>query len=126
MEIPLTHLLALCSAFLLNYPKTFLSLPATKLPAYQPRATTLKLDLINVEIGTVRKLLMLQRSSAAGPDGIPGLFYRKLAGVLAQPLTTVFQHSLYQRAIPDMWQNALVILLFKGKDSKTSATPIVQ
>ena len=62
-----------------------------------------KLDLINVDIGTVRKLLMQQRSSAAGPDGIPGLFYRKLAGVLAQRLATVFQQSIYQRAILGMW-----------------------
>ena len=81
-----------------------------------------KLDLINVDIGTVRKLLMQQCSSAAGPDGIPGFFYRKLAGVLAQPLATVFQQSLYQRAIPDMWRNALVIPLFKGKGSKASAS----
>ena len=49
-----------------------------------------KLDLINVDIGIVFKLLMQQRSSAAGPDSIPGLFYKKLAGVLAQPLATVF------------------------------------
>ena len=81
-----------------------------------------KLDLINVDIGTVRKLLMQQCSSAAGPDGIPGLFFRKLAGVSAQPLATVFQQSLYQRTIPDMWWNALVIPLFKGKGSKTSAS----
>ena len=81
-----------------------------------------KLDLINVDIGTVCKLLMQQRSSAAGPEGIPGLFYRKLAGVLTQPLAIVFQQSLYQRAIPDMWRNALVIPLFKGKGSKASAS----
>ena len=81
-----------------------------------------KLNSINVDIGTVRKLLMQQRSSAAGPDGIPGLFYKKLAGVLAQLQATVFQQSLYQRVIHDMWRNALVIPLFKGKDSKTSAS----
>ena len=73
-----------------------------------------KLDLINVDIGTVRKLLMQQRSSAADPDGIPSLFYRKLTGLLTQPLATVFQQSLYQRAISGMWRNVLVIPLFKG------------
>ena len=65
---------------------------------------------------------MQQRSSAAGPDGIPGLFYRKLASVLAQPLATVYQQSLHQRAIPDMWRNALAIPLFKSKSSKASAS----
>ena len=68
----------------------------------------------------MRKLLIEQRNSAAGPDGIPGLFYNKLACVLAQPLTVVFQQSLHQRAIPDMWRLALITPLYKGKGSKTS------
>ena len=34
-----------------------------------------RLELINVGVNAVRKLLMEQRNSAAGPDGIPGIFY---------------------------------------------------
>ena len=33
-----------------------------------------KLELINFEVNAVHKLLMEQRNSAAGPDGIPGIF----------------------------------------------------
>jgi hypothetical protein len=80
------------------------------------------LDYINVDIEAMRKILHEQRNSAAGPDGIPGIFYKQLACVLARPLTTIFQQSIHQCAIPDMWRKALVIPLYKGKGSKTSAS----
>ena len=79
------------------------------------------LDLINVDVGAVRNLLLKQRSLAAGPDGIPGLFYNRLASVLASPLTIIYQQSLHQRSIPDMWRKALIIPLYKGKGSKDRA-----
>ena len=49
-----------------------------------------RLELINDEVNAVRKLLMERRNSAARPDGIPGIFYKKLACVLAIPLSIIF------------------------------------
>ena len=38
-----------------------------------------RLELINVKVNAVHKLLMEQRNSAAGLDGFPGIFYKKLS-----------------------------------------------
>jgi Reverse transcriptase (RNA-dependent DNA polymerase) len=76
------------------------------------------LDSCNVTLDEVRHLLYHQGASSAGPDGIPGVFYKKLASVLALPLLIVFQQSLHQGVIPDMWRQAKIIPLYKGKDSR--------
>ena len=81
-----------------------------------------RLELINVEVNAVRKLLMEQRNSAAGPDGIPGIFYKKLACVLAIPLSITFQQSVQHRKIPDTWRQANVMPLYKGKGPKSCAS----
>ncbi len=77
---------------------------------------------INIDVSSVRNILMRQSNSAAGPDGIPGVFYRKLAHVLAIPLSTVFQQSIYQQRIPDMWRLAIVSPLYKGKGDRSAAS----
>ena len=60
--------------------------------------------------------------TAAGPDGIPGVFYRKLAYWLAVPLTTIYQHSVHRCHVPKQWKEALVIPLYKGKGPKNCAS----
>ena len=65
-------------------------------------------------------MLANHRESAAGPDGISGIFYKCLAYWLASSLTTVYQQSIQQARIPDDWRQAKVIPLFKGKGDKSN------
>ena len=77
------------------------------------------LTSINADLYSMRALLLHQNKSAAEPDGIPGIFYKELAHVLALPISIVFQQSLLQGKIPDMWRLAKVVPLFKGKGQKS-------
>ena len=52
------------------------------------------LSLINVDISTVRIVLSQLRDSAADPDGLLSVFFKRLAYWLAAPLTIIYQQSL--------------------------------
>ena len=80
------------------------------------------LDHINIDIDVVRKVLLNKNNSAAGLDGILGIFYRKLAYALAIPLCIVFQQSIFQHNIPDMWRLAIITPLYKGKGDQSMAS----
>ena len=60
--------------------------------------------------------------SAAVPDGIPATFYKKLAHYLAEPLACVYQQSVHQVRVPDVWKQAKVIVIYKGKGDKNDAS----
>ena len=77
-----------------------------------------RLEDISFGVDEVQKVLSSQGHSAPGPDGIPGVFYNKLAPVLTLPMCIVFHQSLYQRAIPDMWRSANITPIFKGKGER--------
>ena len=77
---------------------------------------------INIDIGTVRQALSNTPVTAAGPNGIPGVFYCKLAYWLAVALTTIYQHSVHRCHVPRQWKEALVIPLYKGKGPKNCAS----
>jgi Reverse transcriptase (RNA-dependent DNA polymerase) len=77
------------------------------------------LSSINVDTSSVRFALERMNCSAAGPDGLPGMFYKKLGYWLTEPLTVIFQQSIYQCTIPDDWRVAKVIPLYKGKGERT-------
>ena len=77
-----------------------------------------RLDDISFGVDEVRKVISSQGHSAPGPDGIPDVFYNRLAPVLALPMCIVFHQSLYQRAIPDMWRLANITPIFKGKGER--------
>ena len=80
------------------------------------------LEFINIDPDAVKLMLLQQPDSAAGPDGIPGVFYRKLANVLALPLSIVYQQSIHQGSIPDNWRLANVTPIYKGKGLKNVAS----
>ena len=77
---------------------------------------------IIIDIGTVRQVLPNTPETAAGPDRIPGVFYRKLSYWLAVPLTTIYQQSVHHCHVPKQWKEALVIPLYKGKGPKNCAS----
>ena len=68
------------------------------------------------------KVLASSSNSAAGPDGISDTVLRKLAHVLALPLSIVFQQSVSHNTFPSAWKKAVVVPIYKGKGSKSSAS----
>ena len=68
------------------------------------------------------KVLASSSNSAAGPDGISGTVLRKLAHVLALPLSIVFQQSVSHNTFPSAWKKVIVVPIYKGKGSKSSAS----
>jgi hypothetical protein len=57
------------------------------------------------------------KSSASGPDGIPGTILRDYANILAAPLTLIFNRSFSQLKFPSAWKKAHVIPI-KKKNSE--------
>ena len=70
----------------------------------------------------VRLALAQLADSAVGLDDIPATFYKKLAHYLAEPLACVYQQSLHQARVPDVWKQAKVIAIYKSKDDKNDAS----
>ena len=60
--------------------------------------------------------------SSAGPDGVPGELLRRLAAVLALPLSIVFQQSVVQECFPSSWKEAIVMPIYKGNGLKDKAS----
>ena len=75
---------------------------------------------VQLDSYTVLKTLQSLPMAAAGPDGIPAVIYRHMAASLVQPLTHLFQQSLFQGRLPAEWKKAKVIPIFKGKEEKSS------
>ena len=55
--------------------------------------------------------------NATGPDEINSVILRELAEVLASPLTCLFNQSLSQGTVPDIWKIAHVCPVPKGGES---------
>jgi hypothetical protein len=117
-----------CSIFCDEFTKNF-DTPSTKetqsvSPTYNCDSTfsasAACLTNINVDVTSVRLALIQLRDSAAGPDGLPAIFFKRLASWLAMPLTVLYQQSIQQAVIPDDWRQAKVVSLYKGKGERSS------
>jgi Reverse transcriptase (RNA-dependent DNA polymerase)/Endonuclease-reverse transcriptase len=72
------------------------------------------------DVNVFRKLLKRPMKASCGPDGIPPIFYKRLAVVLAEPLSQIFRVSFITKAIPMEWKSARVIPVYKGRGLKKS------
>ena len=54
------------------------------------------------------------------PEGIPSYFIVRVINALIQPITAIFNLSLYYNVIPSQWKNALVIPIFKKGDRRSA------
>ena len=77
---------------------------------------------INVDVTTVHVALAQLREFAFGPDGLPAVFFKRLAYWLVVTLTIIYQQSLDQECILDDWRQAKVIALYKGKGDKAKSS----
>ena len=76
-------------------------------------------DIIHVvtpaEVQIILKSLPVGK--ATGPDEINNVILRELAEVLASPLACLFNQSLSQGTVPDIWKIAHVCPVPKGGES---------
>lgn len=84
-------------------------------PDFQP-ASTVNVTLIPpVSVADVALLIRnLDSGKGAGPDGIPPLFYKMTSGVIAVPLSILFNKSIESCCFPDVWKVAHVVPVFKS------------
>jgi hypothetical protein len=69
---------------------------------------------VNTSPGVIRKILgSLKTNSAAGPDQIPSLFYRKAAAALSFPLSILFRSLIDLRDLPSEWKHSIITPIFK-------------
>ncbi|MCP4474487.1 MAG: hypothetical protein GY821_07990, partial [Gammaproteobacteria bacterium] len=66
-------------------------------------------------LSVFKALCKLKGKRSLGPEGIPSLFFKKLAAPLAFPLSLIMQHSLVTGSLPNLWKTAVVIPIFKNK-----------
>ena len=61
----------------------------------------------------LRAIKRLKASSAAGPDGLPAMFFKRCAPQLSVPLQTLFSRSLREGRLPAEWKLSKIIPVFK-------------
>lgn len=61
------------------------------------------------------------KGSAAGPDGIPGMFWQKFAAVLSVPLSIIFTCSYNAGKLPTLWKKSFVVPIHKKGDLSSFA-----
>ncbi len=74
--------------------------------------------LIITEDMVEKKLSELNPNKSPGPDSIHPRFLKELASVLKSPLTMLFNKSLQESKLPDIWKRAKVTAIFKKGDRK--------
>lgn len=70
------------------------------------------LDVVEV----LRALKMLDPDKSAGPDKLEPYFLREAADFIAEPLTHIFNLTIANNEIPQVWKSAYVLPLLKGGD----------
>jgi len=67
-----------------------------------------------IQVETVRELLLhVDCHKSMGPDGLHPRVLRELAGVIAEPLSTIYQHSWLPGEVPEDWRLADVTPIYK-------------
>ena len=63
----------------------------------------------------LKVLKQLKPKFSAGCDGLPPVIFKKLAPVLSEPLSSIFNSSFYSGTVPHDWLCANVIPIYKNK-----------
>ena len=87
-----SELADVCEAFSKEFAKNFNSLSNSICSPISTKenSTSASLSSVNVDVVTVHLALARLCDSAAGPDGLPALFYGRLAYGMAVPLSIVY------------------------------------
>lgn len=76
-------------------------------------------DITWHESGVMNLLSKQKENKAAGSDGIPSILLKRLAAVLAKPLTNLFRKCYVEGVCPDGWRSANVCPVYKGRGSRS-------
>ena len=71
--------------------------------------------------GVSHLLHNLKHHKAAGPDNLPSYFLKEVANEISPALSMLFQASLSQRVLPDIWKSALIVPVYKKSSKKDPA-----
>ena len=86
------------------------------LPYFPSRLTSPDITISDLHITpNVIKLILrkLKINSAAGPDGLPPIFYNKASPSLIFPLSILFRTFFELHDIPSEWKHAIITPIFK-------------
>jgi len=83
-------------------------------------------DLNFDETTATKKLQKLNADKSPGSDGIHPLLLKECAGVLAEPMSLLFQQSFDMGMLPDDWKTANIVPIFKKGDhtNRTNYRPV--
>ena len=70
-------------------------------------------DVVITEEAVRKKLQQLNPSKAQGPDGIPPKVLKEVSTEIAKPITLLFNTSISQGIVPNDWNTAEVVAIFK-------------
>ena len=108
-----------------QFPFVFTQEETNNLP-HLPESTTETLPDTQVTEGGVRKLPEdLNPNKASGPDDVSSSFLKEMASSVSAPLTQIFQASLDQEQVPDVWKGALILYHPYSRNGTESNHPIV-
>ena len=78
-----------------------------------------QLDALIFNIDDALKMINnLSNSKSCEPDNLSSHFIKNVAQAIASPLTLLFQRSLNEQHLPQIWKMAYTIPLYKGKGNK--------
>ena len=63
--------------------------------------------------GVAHLLSNIQAHKDSGPDNLPACFLKEVANQIAPTLAIIFQASLDQESLPDIWKTAAVVPIYK-------------
>ena len=77
----------------------------TRFPPDSPKV----IDDIKISPEIINRILLdLRSNSAAGPDNIPSIFYKKSAAAISYPLSIMFRSFIDLHDIPSDWRSAII------------------
>ena len=81
---------------------------------HNPVLKTDELDLVYFEeLRVFEACATIKPKLSQGPDGIPSIIFKRLAGYLAEPLAMIFNLIMQYGVVPDIWKTAIVIPIYK-------------
>ncbi len=102
--------------FLNEFKKSFTDDDGTLPPCSK---TNLKFNVNSIDFTPeiiLKYLTKLNSQSAAGPDGLPGIFWKSLKNSLCYPLSILFTKSYCDGVLPSLWKKSIVTPVFKKGD----------
>jgi hypothetical protein len=77
------------------------------------------LALVMVSPDAIIRALHDCPNTNSSPDSISYQLLKAVQSTIIQPLTIIFQHSLFEGVFPDIWKDAVVTALYKGRGLRT-------